>query len=96
MARTDPVFNLRMPLGMKDEIAEIAKKNGRSMNSEIVQMLEDGINRDKLSRDEIPPTDLADVVKIQEELLLKYKIAIDKGASMLEEIHQAIKNNNKK
>ncbi|WP_159262533.1 Arc family DNA-binding protein [Proteus mirabilis] len=37
-------FNLRLPDGMKDAIAERAKKNGRSINSEIVQILEDALN----------------------------------------------------
>lgn len=34
-------FMLRFPDGMRDAIAERAKRNGRSMNSEIVQILED-------------------------------------------------------
>ncbi|HBC7443495.1 TPA: Arc family DNA-binding protein [Morganella morganii] len=37
-------FNLRLPDGMKDAIAERAEKNGRSMNSEIVQILHDAIS----------------------------------------------------
>ncbi|MGV6478756.1 Arc family DNA-binding protein [Pantoea agglomerans] len=37
-------FNLRFPDGMRDAIAERAKANGRSMNSEIVQILEDALN----------------------------------------------------
>ncbi|HEE9886339.1 Arc family DNA-binding protein [Atlantibacter hermannii] len=36
-------FNVRLPVGMRDAIAERAKKNGRSMNSEIVQILEDAL-----------------------------------------------------
>ncbi|MHB3931896.1 Arc family DNA-binding protein, partial [Klebsiella pneumoniae] len=30
-------FNVRLPVGMRDAIADRAKRNGRSMNSEIVQ-----------------------------------------------------------
>lgn len=37
-------FNLRLPDGMKDRIAEKAKSNGRSMNSEIIQILEDSLS----------------------------------------------------
>lgn len=37
-------FNLRLPDGMKDAIAKRAEKNGRSMNSEIVQILHDAIS----------------------------------------------------
>lgn len=39
-------FNLRLPDGMKDAIAERAKANGRSMNSEIIQMLQYAIDND--------------------------------------------------
>ncbi|WP_240351855.1 Arc family DNA-binding protein [Pectobacterium brasiliense] len=45
-------FNLRFPDGMRDAIAERAKANGRSMNSEIVQILEDALN-DKVGVDAV-------------------------------------------
>lgn len=37
-------FVLRLPEGMRDAIAERAKRNGRSMNSEVVQILQDAIS----------------------------------------------------
>ncbi|HIH4316802.1 TPA: Arc family DNA-binding protein [Morganella morganii] len=37
-------FNLRLPDGMKDAIAERADKYGRSMNSEIIQILSDKLS----------------------------------------------------
>lgn len=37
-------FNLRFPDGMRDAIAERAKRNGRSMNSEIIQILQDALH----------------------------------------------------
>ncbi|MDE1487655.1 Arc family DNA-binding protein [Xenorhabdus bovienii] len=37
-------FNVRMPTGMRDEITKIAEKNGRSMNTEIIMMLQEGID----------------------------------------------------
>ncbi len=40
MTRTDPQFNLRMPIGMRPRIAALAKSNHRSMNSEIIFHLE--------------------------------------------------------
>ncbi|MGY0378498.1 Arc family DNA-binding protein [Providencia sp. PROV170] len=40
-------FNLRLPDGMKDIIAERAKANGRSINSEIIQMLQNVIDEDE-------------------------------------------------
>lgn len=36
-------FGLRMPEDLKEKIAERAKNNGRSMNAEIVQMLQDAL-----------------------------------------------------
>ncbi|EMS9310562.1 Arc family DNA-binding protein, partial [Escherichia coli O113] len=42
-------FVVRFPDGMRDAIAERAKRNGRSMNSEIVQILGEvvyGLNSD--------------------------------------------------
>jgi len=39
-------FNLRFPDGMRDAIAERAKRNGRSMNSEIVQILQDALDNE--------------------------------------------------
>lgn len=34
-------FGLRMPEELKDKIADRARKNGRSMNAEIVQIIQD-------------------------------------------------------
>lgn len=39
-SRTADQFVLRLPDGMRDRIAELAKENSRSMNAEIVQRLE--------------------------------------------------------
>lgn len=39
MARDDPQFNLRMPQEMKDQLADRAKRNGRSLNAEILVIL---------------------------------------------------------
>ncbi|HGI8193115.1 TPA: Arc family DNA-binding protein [Citrobacter freundii] len=40
-------FNLRFPDGMRDAVAERAKRNGRSMNSEIIQIIEDAITPER-------------------------------------------------
>lgn len=49
-------FNLRLPDGMREAIAERAKANGRSMNSEIVQILQETLEADKV----IAESDLVD------------------------------------
>lgn len=41
-------FNVRLPTGMRDAIAQRAKANGRSMNSEIVQILEDALDENRV------------------------------------------------
>lgn len=40
MARTDDAFTIRLPAGMRPEIAARAKAARRSMNSEMVLMLQ--------------------------------------------------------
>lgn len=44
-------FGLRMPDDLREAIAERAKANGRSMNSEIVQILQDAIDRESVTND---------------------------------------------
>lgn len=39
-SQTQDKFTVRFPDGMRDEIAKRAEENGRSMNSEIIQMLQ--------------------------------------------------------
>lgn len=46
-------FNLRFPDGMRDAIAERAKANGRSMNSEIIQILGETIYQVNQPDDEL-------------------------------------------
>ncbi|MFU0948654.1 Arc family DNA-binding protein [Kluyvera ascorbata] len=49
-------FGLRMPESLKNKIADRAKANGRSMNAEIVQILQETIDTDRA----IAESDLAD------------------------------------
>lgn len=44
-------FMLRMPDGMRDRIAESAKANNRSMNSEIIARLDASFETDRLNSD---------------------------------------------
>lgn len=43
-------FTVRMPDGMREAIADIAKSNGRSMNAEIVQILKDALTHHSFTR----------------------------------------------
>lgn len=42
-------FGLRMPEELKEKISERAKSNGRSMNAEIVQILEDALDENRVT-----------------------------------------------
>lgn len=80
MARTDPVFNLRMPLDMKDELAERAKRNGRSLNAEILQILEDSIAAEKTGFPAGDARELRRVIQMQNELIDGQKEMVSKLA----------------
>ncbi|WP_447867230.1 Arc family DNA-binding protein [Rahnella bonaserana] len=45
MARDDPHFNFRMPLDVREKLKFRAEANGRSMNSELLQIVEDALSR---------------------------------------------------
>lgn len=45
-------FTVRFPDGLRDAVAERAKRNGRSMNSEIIQIIEDALSSETPSEDE--------------------------------------------
>lgn len=43
MARDDPHFNFRMPLEVREKLKFRAEANGRSMNAELLQIVQDAI-----------------------------------------------------
>lgn len=45
MARDDPHFNFRMPLEVREKLKFRAEANGRSMNSELLQIVMDAIDK---------------------------------------------------
>ncbi len=47
--RTDPELKVRFPGDLKNRLARSAEKNSRSLNSEIVQLLEDALRRSTTS-----------------------------------------------
>lgn len=50
MKQTDPQYKLRIPQELKDKIEEAAEANGRSMNAEIVQRLQDSFSDHQTAR----------------------------------------------
>lgn len=62
-------FNLRFPDGMRDAIAERAKKNGRSMNSEIVQILQDALDTGEKSASFVQAIDAKEFHRILDRVI---------------------------
>ncbi|EOB3110388.1 TPA: Arc family DNA-binding protein [Yersinia enterocolitica] len=53
-SQTQDKFTVRFPEGLRDKIAERAKNNGRSMNTEIIMILEEAINTETVHTDNYP------------------------------------------
>lgn len=85
MARDDPQFNLRMTQELKDEISERAKRNGRSLNAEIVQILEDAVAAEKSGFPAGDARELRNVIRMQGEMLDQQSQNIQKMAVMFTE-----------
>ena len=45
MARDDPHFNFRMPREVREKLKFRAEANGRSMNSELLQIVQDALSK---------------------------------------------------
>jgi hypothetical protein len=54
---------VRFPDGMRDRIAALAKANGRSMNAEVISMIEASFRRNERPTDEQQKTDLAQEIR---------------------------------
>lgn len=46
-------FGLRMPPDIKERIVALSERNGRSMNSEIIDLISKGLDWETMARDEI-------------------------------------------
>jgi predicted transcriptional regulator len=86
-------YGVRMPAELKEKLQEIAKSNGRSLNSEIVMILEDHVKRNTMDLDslrELDNDELHEIIKTQADLLIKYKEAIDNGFSVLNDVKRLL------
>ncbi|WP_368765432.1 Arc family DNA-binding protein [Klebsiella oxytoca] len=84
-------FNLRFPDGMRDAIAERAKRNGRSMNSEIVQILEDALNKESGEEILYTDSDVAEIAGVSVETIQKLTSALRESAETLKTVNVALK-----
>lgn len=85
MARDDPQFNLRMSQELKDLITDRAKTNGRSLNAEIVQILEDAIEAEKSGFPAGDARELRNVIKMQSQMIDQQSSSLQNMATMFSE-----------
>ncbi|MEX5203097.1 Arc family DNA-binding protein [Citrobacter freundii] len=62
-------FGLRMPEDLKGKIAERAKSNGRSMNAEIVQILQDAVDAKGKAAASFAGIDVQEMHRILEKVI---------------------------
>ena len=53
MARSDPQFNLRVPVDLKEKIELAAKQNGRSINAEAVARLQGSFSETEVDQSKV-------------------------------------------
>lgn len=58
MARTDPQFNLRVPIELKQQVENAAKESGRSINAEAVFRLEQSFRNEIGDLKSVPTEEL--------------------------------------
>lgn len=76
-------FGLRMPDELREAIAERAKKNGRSMNAEIIARLNATISYDDYGHS---PSGFQEV----RELVLSYKSQVEEMSARLDDAHSKL------
>ena len=86
VGRGSDQVKLRLPDGMRDELKEAAKANGRSMNAEIIARLE-------AYTDSPSDSDRLDEIM---ETLIKHDEKLDKLADMLGKLCEVINANTKR
>ncbi|HBY6105594.1 Arc family DNA-binding protein [Klebsiella pneumoniae] len=84
-------FMLRFPDGMRDAIAERAKRNGRSMNSEIIQIIEDVLKTDKNNEIVINESDISELSRVKPETMEALVDAIEKNEQLIKQMKAVLK-----
>ena len=87
MSRSDPQFNLRLPVELKERLSEAATSNKRSITGEIIARLEDSFEAE--ARKFIEETNLTEGTPVQkvftvEEARRRFMEAFDEIAKSIE------------
>lgn len=73
-SRTADKFVVRLPNGMRDRIAEVARTQHRSMNSEIVARLESSLQQEgQHNADDSLRLDSPEISSYERELLMRFR-----------------------
>jgi hypothetical protein len=88
VSRESDKFMLRFPEGMRARIAERAKANGRSANSEIIAMLASLLDASRPDLAAVPPGELLDEVigryGARVQIVISEDVALQAGISRRE------------
>ncbi|HGX3178744.1 TPA: Arc family DNA-binding protein [Klebsiella variicola] len=87
-------LGIRLPEELREKIKEKAKENGRSVNSEIVQMLEDALNNDAQGHDrelEIVSEAYEEHIKSLEKIINVQSLSMDLAKEQIALLKQHIK-----
>lgn len=73
-SRTAEKFVVRLPDGMREQVAQVARKNHRSMNSEIIDRLEQSLLNSQFEPAQKKQSDPLDAGELKTELNRAYRI----------------------
>ncbi|QPN38527.1 Arc family DNA-binding protein [Salmonella enterica] len=79
-------FVVRFPDGMRDAVAERAKRNGRSMNSEIIQIIEDAIAAEASGFPAGDARELRSVIRMKDDSIENYKTMVCQMAELVKKV----------
>lgn len=83
-------FTVRFPDGMRDVVAERAKRNGRSMNSEIIQILHDSLVGSALNMDAEFLKVFNEVTHLQPETIEEFDAVNEKVDWLIDKLMEKI------
>jgi len=87
-------FGLRMPEDLKDKISERAKANGRSMNAEIVQILQDALGENE-NHTAVISSNTADIESYLDESSPEFEAAIKLARVLMQKADKYLKESKK-
>lgn len=94
-SRGSDQFVLRFPPGLRDQIRDIAEKNGRSMNAEIIARLMESLETEAMLNDPDPTAAFQAMMPImemaKEEIAKRYDDRLTKMESVLGDLSRVIR-----